>query len=166
MSTQDDMEGSAAPLIEHLTELRSRLIYSVAAFLVAMIICLFIAKPMLGFLLEPIENTMRALGDEQPVMQFTAPQELFFTYIRISVVGGLMLSFPVIAFQLWRFVAPGLYKKREKRLSSVHYSVSGIVLAWRCLCALYRRAARDDFLSWFCGPSVCICCLYGGHFCQ
>jgi sec-independent protein translocase protein TatC len=114
MSTQDDMEGSAAPLIEHLTELRSRLIYSVAAFLVAMIICFFIAKPMLGFLLEPIENTMRALGDEQPVMQFTAPQELFFTYIRISVVGGLMLSFPVIAFQLWRFVAPGLYKQEKK----------------------------------------------------
>jgi sec-independent protein translocase protein TatC len=113
MSTQEEMDGSAAPLIEHLTELRTRLIYSVSAFLVAMVLCFFVAKPLLDFLLGPIENTMRALGNDSPVMQFTAPQELFFTYIRISVVGGLMVSFPVIAFQLWRFVAPGLYKNEK-----------------------------------------------------
>lgn len=113
MTTDADMDGSAAPLIEHLTELRQRLIYSVSAFLVAMVLCFFIAKPMLDFLLAPIENTMRTLGNDNPVMQFTAPQELFFTYIRISVVGGLMLSFPVIATQLWRFVAPGLYKNEK-----------------------------------------------------
>lgn len=113
MSTQDDMDNSAAPLLEHLTELRSRLIYSVMAFLVGMIICFAFGGMLLDFLLGPIEKTMRDLGNPNPVMQYTAPQEYFFTLIRISMVGGLALSFPVIAYQLWRFVAPGLYKNEK-----------------------------------------------------
>lgn len=113
MSTQDDIEDSAAPLLEHLTELRSRLIYSVMAFLVGMIICFSFGGMLLDFLLGPIEKTMRDLGNPNPVMQYTAPQEYFFTLIRISVVGGLTISFPVIAFQLWRFVAPGLYRNEK-----------------------------------------------------
>jgi len=113
MSTQSDMDSSAAPLIEHLTELRQRLIYSVAAFLVAMVLCFSFGSMLLDFLLGPIERTMRNLGNPNPVMQYTAPQEYFFTLIRISVVGGLTLSFPVIAYQLWRFVAPGLYKNEK-----------------------------------------------------
>ncbi|HEV8035005.1 twin-arginine translocase subunit TatC [Yoonia sp.] len=113
MSAQDEIEDSAAPLLEHLTELRSRLIYSVMAFLVGMIICFSFGGALLDFLLEPIERTMRSLGNPNPVMQYTAPQEYFFTLIRISVVGGLALSFPVIAYQLWRFVAPGLYRNEK-----------------------------------------------------
>lgn len=113
MSTEAEMDSSAAPLIEHLTELRQRLIYSVGAFLVAMILCFSFGSMLLDFLLAPIERTMRNLGNPNPVMQYTAPQEYFFTLIRISVVGGLTLSFPVIAYQLWRFVAPGLYKNEK-----------------------------------------------------
>ncbi|WP_342070644.1 twin-arginine translocase subunit TatC [Yoonia algicola] len=113
MSAQDEIEDSAAPLLEHLTELRSRLIYSVMAFLVGMIICFSFGSMLLDFLLGPIERTMRDLGNPNPVMQYTAPQEYFFTLIRISVVGGLALSFPVIAYQLWRFVAPGLYRNEK-----------------------------------------------------
>ncbi|MFT7107031.1 MAG: sec-independent protein translocase protein TatC [Yoonia sp.] len=113
MSTQDDMENSAAPLLEHLTELRSRLIYSVLAFLAGMIICFAFGGMLLDFLLMPIERTMRSLGNPNPVMQYTAPQEYFFTLIRISMVGGLMISFPIIAYQLWRFVAPGLYRNEK-----------------------------------------------------
>jgi len=113
MSAQDEIEDSSAPLLEHLTELRSRLIYSVMAFLVGMIICFSFGSMLLDFLLGPIEKTMRDLGNPNPVMQYTAPQEYFFTLIRISVVGGLTISFPVIAFQLWRFVAPGLYRNEK-----------------------------------------------------
>lgn len=113
MSARDEIEDSAAPLLEHLTELRSRLIYSVMAFLVGMIICFSFGGALLDFLLTPIERTMRSLGNPNPVMQYTAPQEYFFTLIRISVVGGLALSFPVIAYQLWRFVAPGLYRNEK-----------------------------------------------------
>ena len=112
-ATENDIDDSAAPLIEHLAELRRRLIRSVLAFIVGMIICFSFGSAILDFLLVPIENTMRNLGNPNPVMQYTAPQEYFFTLIRISMVGGLAISFPVIATQLWRFVAPGLYKNEK-----------------------------------------------------
>lgn len=112
-STDDEIEDSSAPLIEHLAELRNRLIWSVLAFVVAMILVFTVGGMVLDFLLMPIEKTMRALGNPNPVMQYTAPQEYFFTLIRISMVGGLVLAFPVIAFQLWRFVAPGLYRNEK-----------------------------------------------------
>ena len=113
MTQQDDLEDSSAPLIEHLAELRTRLIHSVAAFLVGMVICFTFGSAILDFLLVPIENAMRDLGNPNPVMQYTAPQEYFFTLVRISMVGGLALSFPYIAFQMWRFVAPGLYRNEK-----------------------------------------------------
>ena len=109
----DQIDDSAAPLVEHLAELRNRLIWSVTAFLIAMILCFIVAEPILDFLLAPIEQAMRSLGDPNPVMQYTAPQEYFFTLVQISVVAGLMVSFPVIAYQLWRFVAPGLYRSEK-----------------------------------------------------
>jgi sec-independent protein translocase protein TatC len=84
----DDIDDSSAPLIEHLAELRSRLIWSAMSFIIAMILCFVVAEPILNFLLEPIERSMRGLGDPNPVMQYTAPQEYFFTLIRISVVAG------------------------------------------------------------------------------
>ncbi|WP_417259180.1 twin-arginine translocase subunit TatC [Celeribacter sp.] len=108
-----DVEDSSAPLIEHLAELRTRLINAVLAFIVGMVIVFSVGGHVLDFLLVPIENTMRSLGNTNPVMQYTAPQEYFFTLIRISMVGGLMVSFPVIAYQLWRFVAPGLYRNEK-----------------------------------------------------
>ena len=111
--TDSDIEDSSAPLVEHLAELRSRLIRAALAFVVAMVICFTVASPILDFLLIPIEKSMRALGNPNPVMQYTAPQEYFFTLIRISMVGGLMLSFPVVGYQLWRFVAPGLYRNEK-----------------------------------------------------
>jgi sec-independent protein translocase protein TatC len=113
MSTSEDIDDSSAPLIEHLAELRTRLIRSVLAFVVGMVICFSVGGYILDFLLVPIENTMRNLGNPDPVMQYTAPQEYFFTLVRISMVGGLALAFPVIATQLWRFVAPGLYKNEK-----------------------------------------------------
>ena len=110
---EDHMDESSAPLIEHLTELRSRLIRSVAAFVIAMLFCFIFAGYLLDFLLLPVEKTMRELGNPNPVMQYTAPQEYFFTLLRIAMVGGLALGFPVIATQLWRFVAPGLYRNEK-----------------------------------------------------
>lgn len=112
--TEDELEDSSAPLIEHLAELRTRLIRSVLAFVVGMVIVFSVGSHVLDFLLMPIEKTMRALGNPNPVMQYTAPQEYFFTLIRISMVGGFVLAFPVIATQLWRFVAPGLYRSEKQ----------------------------------------------------
>ena len=114
MTAKDDINDSSAPLVEHLAELRNRLIWSVGAFLVGMVLCFIVAEPILDFMLHPIEQAMRALGNPNPVMQYTAPQEYFFTLMHIAMVGGLMVSFPVIAYQLWRFVAPGLYRTEKQ----------------------------------------------------
>ncbi len=119
MSSTDEMEESSAPLIEHLAELRTRLIRSVLALLVGITICFvpiggdFIAVHILNFLLSPIEESLRALGDPSPTLQYTSPQEYLFTLFRISMVFGFAMAFPVIAFQMWRFVAPGLYRNEK-----------------------------------------------------
>lgn len=113
LTPDDEMEASSAPLIEHLAELRTRIMWSLAAFVIAMMACFFVAEPLLNFLVQPIAETLRNLGQD-PRLIFTAPQEKFFVLFRISVLGGLALAFPVIAHQMWRFVAPGLYKN-EKR---------------------------------------------------
>jgi sec-independent protein translocase protein TatC len=121
MSTtgQDDIDDSTAPLIEHLAELRTRLIRSVIAFLIAISVFFvpiqgeFIAAHVLNFLLDPIYETLRNLGDPNPTFQYTSPQEYLFTLFRVSMVFGFGLAFPIIGFQLWRFVAPGLYRSEK-----------------------------------------------------
>ena len=113
MRASDDIDDSAAPLIEHLAELRTRLIRSVIAFLIGIVLAFTVAEPILQFLLGPIEETLRELGDPSPTMQYTSPQEYLFTLFRISMVFGFALAFPVIGVQLWRFVAPGLYRTEK-----------------------------------------------------
>lgn len=109
----DDIDGSTAPLIEHLAELRNRLIYALLAFVVAMVACFTVAEPIFNFLAAPIARLLVENGQE-PQLIFTGLQQGFLTQVRISAFGGFVLAFPVIAFQLWRFVAPGLYRQ-EKR---------------------------------------------------
>ena len=111
MADTSDVDDSTAPLIEHLAELRTRLIRSVIAFIIGIVLAFAVAEPILQFLLEPIEETLRELGDPSPTMQYTSPQEYLFTLFRISMVFGFALAFPVIGFQMWRFVAPGLYRQ-------------------------------------------------------
>ena len=108
----DEIDDSSAPLIEHLAELRTRLIRAVAAFAIAMVACFPFAEPILEFLAEPIADVLRDAG-QNPQLIFTAPQEKFFVLIRISVIFGFAFSFPVIGHQLWRFVAPGLYRSEK-----------------------------------------------------
>ena len=112
MSAADELEDSAAPLIEHLTELRSRLIRSLLAFVVGMIICFAVWNPIFNFLTEPLCRALEVEGQDCGLI-FIALEEGFFVAIQISLLGGLVLAFPVISFQMWRFVAPGLYKSEK-----------------------------------------------------
>ncbi|MAT00966.1 MAG: twin-arginine translocase subunit TatC [Rhodobacteraceae bacterium] len=109
----DEVGSNAAPLIEHLTELRSRLIRSVLAFLVGMIICFTIWNSIFNFLTYPLCSAMMERGQEDCGLILIKLQEGFFVAISISFLGGFILAFPYIAFQLWRFVAPGLYKTEK-----------------------------------------------------
>lgn len=108
----DEINDTSAPLIEHLTELRSRLIKSVLAFVVGMMISFTVWNPIFNFLTRPLCDALAARGQECNLILIQM-QEGFFVAVRIAMLGGLVLSFPVIAAQLWRFVAPGLYRSER-----------------------------------------------------
>ncbi len=104
----DEVEASRAPLIEHLIELRQRLIHSLIGFVIAFIVSFYFANPIFNFLLIPYKWAIGDAADLQLI--YTAPQEFFFTQLKIGMFGGLFLAFPLIAMQIYKFVAPGLYK--------------------------------------------------------
>jgi sec-independent protein translocase protein TatC len=112
MTVQDDIEESSAPLIEHLAELRTRLIRASMAFIVAMILCFTVATPIFDFLSKPICHALAERGQDCSLVMIKL-QEGFFVAIKISFLGGFALSFPFIGYQLWRFVAPGLYRTEK-----------------------------------------------------
>ena len=107
-----ELESSKAPLLEHLVELRNRLIHSIAGFLVGFLICFYFAKPIYAILTEPLLHAFA--GQEGRHMIFTAPQEIFFAYVKVGMFGGLCLAFPYMAAQLWLFIAPGLYRNERR----------------------------------------------------
>ncbi len=112
MTSSEEIDDSSAPLIEHLAELRTRLIWSVLAFIVGMVICFFIWNPLFNFLTLPLCDALAARSQSCD-LQFIALEEGFFVAISISLLGGLVLGFPIISYQMWRFVAPGLYKSEQ-----------------------------------------------------
>ena len=109
----DPIDDKPMPLVEHLVELRRRLLWSAVAFAVAFIVCYVFSRQIYQFLAAPLADVLRAKG-EQPRLIFTQLYEVFFTYIKVAFFGAAFISFPVIASQLWKFVAPGLYRS-EKR---------------------------------------------------
>lgn len=113
--TEDSIDDSSAPLVEHLAELRNRLIWSVTAFIIAIFAVYPFAMDVFNFLSHPICDVLAAQGQNCQLV-LISPQEGFFVAINISLFGGLVLAFPVIAFQLWRFVAPGLYRSEKGAL--------------------------------------------------
>jgi sec-independent protein translocase protein TatC len=109
---EDELKGSEAPLLEHLIELRKRLIYALIAVAALFILCFIFSKQIYDLLVIPY--AWAAGGITNVEMIFTAPQELFFTYMNVALFGAIFLGFPVIATQIYAFVAPGLYKKERK----------------------------------------------------
>ncbi|MFZ2100629.1 MAG: twin-arginine translocase subunit TatC [Oricola sp.] len=110
------MEASAAPLMTHLIELRTRLLWSVGAFFIAFIFCYALSAHIFNLLVVPFRWAVHLGGFSEDQVRFiyTAPQEFFFTRIKIGAFGGMVLAFPVIASQLYRFVAPGLYRNERQ----------------------------------------------------
>jgi sec-independent protein translocase protein TatC len=114
--TDKQVEESQAPLIEHLIELRRRLIWGILAFFVAFIGCFIYAKQLFNLLVIPFKWAVHWAGLPQDKVEliYTAPQEFFFTQVKVAMFGGMLLAFPVIATQVYKFVAPGLYRNERK----------------------------------------------------
>jgi len=112
VNDESDIEASKAPLIEHLVELRRRLLWALAATFVSFLVCFWFAKPIYNLLLWPYRV---AAGVDAPIeLIYTAPQEFFFTQVKLALFGAIFIAFPVIASQLYMFVAPGLYRRERK----------------------------------------------------
>ena len=116
---EDELAGSEAPLLDHLVELRKRLIRSVIVLLALLIACFFIAGPIFDILVQPYRDAVAPTPVE---LIYTAPQEFFFTQLSLAFFGALFLGFPYLAVEIYGFVAPGLYKK--ERQSFIPYLIA------------------------------------------
>ena len=110
--TEDDVESNKMPLIEHLIELRNRLLWSIGALVVGFVLCYLVAEEMYRFLVQPLADLME--GQPGRRMIYTALHEAFFTQLKVAFFGSVCLTFPIVAGQLWIFVAPGLYKQERR----------------------------------------------------
>nr|WP_127598775.1 twin-arginine translocase subunit TatC [Nitratireductor alexandrii] len=112
----DDIDKSSAPLMDHLIELRTRLMWSIGGFFVAFLVCFFFAKDIFNLLVIPFQwaTAWAGLDADKVDLIYTAPQEFFFTQIKLAMFGGLVIAFPVIAGQIYKFVAPGLYRNERR----------------------------------------------------
>ncbi|MER8371696.1 twin-arginine translocase subunit TatC [Mesorhizobium sp. M1338] len=112
---KDEIEKSSAPLMEHLIELRRRLIWSIGGFFVAFLVCFFFAKKLFNLLVIPFKWATKWAGLDPHKVEliYTAPQEFFFTQVKLAMFGGMVIAFPLIATQIYKFIAPGLYKNER-----------------------------------------------------
>ncbi len=112
MAILKDLDDRELPLLDHLIELRNRLVYSCAAILAGFLVCYFFAGDIYAFLVRPLAEIYE--GQTGRRMIYTGLTEAFFTYIKVAFWAGAFLTFPFVATQLWMFIAPGLYRV-EKR---------------------------------------------------
>ena len=151
----EDIDDKKMPLLDHLIELRNRLMWSVGAILVAFLICYHFSADIYNFLTRPLAD---ALGDrEGRRMIFTDLTEAFFTYIKVAFWAAALLSFPIIASQIWIFVAPGLYKHERRAFlpflaaTPVLFALGGALvyyfifpLAWRFFLSFEQPGTGGD----------------------
>jgi sec-independent protein translocase protein TatC len=113
---EDETEDGKSPLMSHLIELRQRLMYSAGAILVMFFVCYGVSGHIYSFLAQPLADVLLAQKGGGQRMIFTAPHEAFFTHIKVGLFAALFVSFPFVAAQFWKFVAPGLYKNERKAM--------------------------------------------------
>jgi sec-independent protein translocase protein TatC len=130
--TPDELAGSEAPLLDHLIELRKRLIRSMLVLFGLLIACFFVAGPIFDILVQPYRDAVAPLPVE---LIYTAPQEFFFTQLSLAFFGAVFLGFPYLAVEVYGFVAPGLYKK--ERRAFIPYLIATPVFFLLGTCMVY-----------------------------
>jgi sec-independent protein translocase protein TatC len=148
-SDEDELKGSEAPLLDHLIELRTRLIWSVGTLFVLLIGCFIISDWLFDLLLGPFKRAVPTIEDVHLI--YTAPQEFFFTKVNVAFFGALFLGFPMVATQIYMFVAPGLYKK--ERRAFIPYLVATPLFFILGACLVYF-AVMPMALHFFLGMQV------------
>ena len=152
---RDDVEAYRMPLFDHLIELRRRLLYCCAGLIVLFIACYAVSTHIYAFLVQPLADILAERGGERRMI-FTALYEAFFTYIKVAFFAAMFLGFPIIAIQVWKFVAPGLYKHEKRAFlpfliaTPVLFFIGGALayyvifpLAWRFFLGFEIAASPD-----------------------
>lgn len=130
--TTSDQNDKTMPLLDHLIELRSRLMWSLLAFIIVFAVCFYFAANIYAFLLEPYAHAALSKGGMRRLI-YTAPTEAFFTYVKVAAFSAAVVCFPVWAGQLWAFVAPGLYKHERQAFAPFLVATPVLFLAGAAL---------------------------------
>jgi sec-independent protein translocase protein TatC len=140
-------EEKRMPLMAHLMELRTRLIYSAIAFIIAFLVSYHFAEPIFRFLVAPLSERIEAAGGNNRMI-YTALHEAFFTYVKVAFFMAAFISFPVVATQIWMFVAPGLYKNERMAFFPYLFATPVLFVVGAALVYyLVLPVAWDFFLS-------------------
>ncbi len=139
----EDVDASRAPLMDHLVELRKRLIWSFATLLVAFLVAFAFVDPILTVLVQPLLEA----GHDR--MIFTGVMEAFFTRVKVAFFAAIMISFPVLATQLWLFIAPGLYKQERKAFLPFLLMTPVLFIAGSCMAYFFAVPVALHFLLGF-----------------
>ena len=144
--TDDDraeIDASSAPLLDHLIELRRRLLISVAALALCFFVCFYFARDIFAFLAQPL------LAAGQGKLIYTQIFEAFFVQVKVGFFAALMLAFPIIANQLWQFIAPGLYKRERRALLPFLLATPALFLLGAALAYYFAIPVALHFLLSF-----------------
>ncbi len=136
----DELDASKAPLLDHLIELRRRLLWSFAALAIAFAGCLYFARPIFAFLVQPL------LRAGQGRLIYTNIFEAFFVEIKVAFFAAIMVSFPIIANQIWRFVAPGLYSKEKRAFAPFLFLTPFLFIGGAALAYYFAMPVALSFL--------------------
>ncbi len=147
--SKPDIDDSKAPLIEHLIELRQRLLWSVAALLVAFLVSIFFADQIFGILVQPLTDAFPA-GEGKLI--YTKLYEAFFVEIKVAMFAAFFLAFPIISNQLWAFVAPGLYANEKKAFLPFLIATPILFIAGASLAYFIVMPTAFKFFLGFEGP--------------
>lgn len=132
---EDVIDDKPMPLMDHLKELRQRVLWSVVAFILAFAVCYYFSAQIYAFLAQPLADILAKQSGGERRMIFTALYEAFFTYLKVAFFGAVFFSFPMWATQLWLFIAPGLYRSEKRAiypflLASPFLFIAGAALAY------------------------------------
>lgn len=141
----NDLDDSRAPLLDHLLELRRRLLKSVAALAVAFAVCFYFSRTIFSFLVQPL------LAAGQGKLIYTQIFEAFFVEIKVAFFAAMMLSFPIVANQVWQFIAPGLYRKEKRALLPFILATPVLFLTGAALAYYFAIPVALHFLLGFQG---------------
>jgi len=151
--TDDPINDKAMPLLDHLIELRTRLLWSMGAFLICFIVCYYFSRSIYSFLAQPLADILVTKTGQNRRLIFTALYEAFFTYLKVAFFGAAFVSFPVVASQVWLFVAPGLYRSEKKAFLPFLVATPVLFLAGAALAYYFVFPAAWTFFLSFESPN-------------